>query len=119
MAFRPIASGQVNAKVTMKHSVSHSLGRETARKVARSAFDAYSKRFSEFSPNTVWRGDDAADISFSVKGFTLKGAVEVTDSSIELDMDVPFILRPFQNKAVTVIEREIKEWISKAESGAL
>lgn len=103
----------------MKHSVSHSLGRETARKVARSAFDAYSKRFSEFSPNTVWKSDDAADISFSVKGFMLRGAVQVTDKSIELDMDVPFILKPFQHKAVTVIEREIKEWIAKAQDGVL
>jgi hypothetical protein len=103
----------------MKHSVSHGLGRETARKVARSAFDSYSKRFSEFSPRTVWRGDDQAEISFSVKGFTLKGAVEVKEHSIELDMDVPFILKPFQHKAVTVIEREIKDWIKKAEDGAL
>ncbi len=101
----------------MKHSVSHSLGRETARKVARAAFDAYSKRFSEFSPNTVWKGEDQATISFSVKSFTLKGEVAVKDNSIDLDMDVPFVLKPFQSKAVSVIEREIKEWIEKAKKG--
>ncbi len=103
----------------MKHTVSHSLGRETARKVARSAFEAYSSRFSEYSPKTVWNGDDQAEISFSVKSFTLKGAIEVKDNSIELDMDVPFMLKPFQSKAVSVIEREIKEWIGKAEKGEL
>lgn len=101
----------------MKHSVSHSLGRETARKVARAAFDTYKQRFSEFSPNTVWSGEDNAEISFSVKGFTLKGAVEVKEQSIDLDMDVPFLLKPFQGKAIAVIEREIKEWIDRAKVG--
>lgn len=101
----------------MKHTVTHSLGKETARKVARRAFEAYEKRFSEFSPRTSWRGEDQADISFSAKGLTLKGAVAVTDSSIDLEMDVPFLLRPFQNKAISVIEREIREWIGRAENG--
>ena len=103
----------------MKHSVSHSLGKETARKVARAAFDTYSQRFSEYAPNTVWKGEDQAEISFSVKSFTLKGAVEVKDKSIEIDMDVPFVLKPFQHKAVSVIEREIKEWIEKAKQGRI
>jgi len=103
----------------MKHSVSHSLSRETARKVARAAFDAYKQRFAEFSPQTVWSGEDNAEISFSVKGFTLKGAIEVTDQSIQLDMDVPFLLRPFQSKAIGVIEREINDWIARAKTEQL
>jgi hypothetical protein len=103
----------------MKHSVPHSLGQETARKVARSAFESYGRRFSEYAPTTSWSGEDQAEISFSVKGFSLKGRIEVKATSIELDMDVPFILKPFQNKAVTVIEREIKEWMAKAKDGSL
>jgi hypothetical protein len=103
----------------MKHSVSHSLGRETARKVARNAFEAYEARFAEYNPRTTWKGDDEADISFSAKGFTLKGAIAVTDSTIDLTMDVPFLLKPFQAKAIPVIEREIKTWIGKAQEGKL
>jgi hypothetical protein len=103
----------------MKHSVSHSLGREAARKVAHKAFEAYKQRFAEFSPQTVWKNEDEAEITFSVKGFSLKGAVAVREHTIDMDMTVPFLLKPFQTKAVTVIEREIKEWIGKAESGDL
>jgi hypothetical protein len=103
----------------MKHSVSHSLGRETARKVARAAFEAYAKRFSEYNPRTIWRSDDAADISFSVKGITLNGAVAVAERSIDLDLNVPFLLKPFKGKAVAVIEKEIREWIAKAERGEI
>ena len=101
----------------MKHSVSHGLNRETARKVAREALAAYSKRFAEYSPQTNWKGDAAADISFSVKGLTLKGAVSIADKAFDLDLDVPFMLKPFKNKALGVIEGEIKEWIGRAEKG--
>lgn len=103
----------------MKHSVSHSLGREMARKVARSACESYAKRFSDYSPTTTWKSDDAADIGFSAKGISLTGQLAVTDSTIDLNLDVPFLLRPFQGKAVAVIEKEIKEWIGKAERGEI
>jgi len=103
----------------MKHSVSHSLGREMARKVARAAFENYAKRFAEYSPKTNWKTEDEADISFSVKGMALKGAVAVADNSIDLDLDVPFMLKPFKGKALSVIEGEIKEWIGKAEKGEI
>jgi len=103
----------------MKHSVTHSLGRPMARKVARAAFEAYSERFSDFNPVTTWKSDDAADIRFSAKGIELSGAVSVTDNTIEMDLNVPFLLRPLQGKAVAVIDREIAKWIAKAERGEL
>lgn len=103
----------------MKHSVSHDLGRELARKVARAAFESYRTRFSEFSPTTDWKNDDQASIGFSVKGMSLKGAVSVGDRSIDLEMDVPFLLKPFQGKAVGIIESEIKAWIEKARRGEI
>jgi len=33
-----------------------------------------------------------------------------------LDIDVPFLLRPFKSQALGVIEGEINEWIKKAKS---
>lgn len=103
----------------MKHTVSHNLGKEKARQVARSAFDAYTQRFPEYSPTTKWESEDKAAISFSVKGMSLNGSVAVQDNGFELDLDVPFLLRPFQGKAVSIIEDEIKNWIGKAERGEL
>ena len=90
-----------------------------ARKVAHSAFEAYKARFTDYSPTTHWKTDDRADISFSVKGMTLKGGVEVTDKSIDLELEVPFILKPFKGKAMGIIENEIKEWIAKATRGEI
>ena len=103
----------------MKHTVSHSLGRDMARKVARSACESYAKRFSDYSPTTKWKNDDTADIGFSAKGISLTGQLAVTDSSIDLELDVPFLLKPFKSKAVGVIDKEIREWIGKAEKGEI
>jgi hypothetical protein len=103
----------------MKHSVPHNVGKATAQKVARQAFEAYERRFSEFSPKTTWLGEDKAQISFSAKGMAIKGEVKVSEKTIDLDMDVPFLLKPFQGKAVEIIDREIKNWLDKASSGEL
>lgn len=103
----------------MKHSVTHSLGREKARQVARAAFESYAKRFADYKPVTTWKSEDTADISFSVKGISLNGAIAVADHSIDLDLNVPFMLKPFKGKALEVIEREIRVWIAKAEKGEL
>jgi len=101
----------------MKHTVSHSLGRELARKVADAAFKSYKERFADFKPEVRWAGEDRAEISFTVKGVSLSGGVEVKDNAFELELDVPFMLKPFQGKALSVIEGEIKKWIGKAETG--
>ena len=101
----------------MKHSVSHDLGQERAKKVTEAALASYAEKFAKYSPKTTWTGPNKAQISFSVKGMTLTGAVEIKDRSIDLDLDVPFLLRPFQGQAISVIEGEIKTWLEKEKSG--
>lgn len=103
----------------MKHSVTHNLGLETARKVARAALQTYAERFPDFSPTSSWPTDDKATIGFSAKGMSVTGSVEVKPSSFDINLDVPFLLKPFQSKALEVIEREISKWIGKAQSGEL
>ena len=63
--------------------------------------------------------DQRAEISFSAKGLTLEGAIELRPTEIELELDVPFLFRQFKNKALGVIEEQIQEWIGKAEAGEL
>lgn len=103
----------------MKHSVAHELGMEKAKQAAEAAIESYKKRFAEYKPQAHWSNDRRAEISFSVKGLTLRGALEVQPSSIDMDLDVPFMLRPFKGKALSVIESEIKAWVKKAEAGEL
>ncbi len=103
----------------MKHSVSHDLGVERAKQVAQAAIDSYSRKFPEYAPEAKWMSDTSAVISFKVKGISLKGGLSVTSSTIDLDLDVPFLMRPFQGKAVEVIDKEMRKWIAKAKEGKL
>jgi hypothetical protein len=103
----------------MKHTVPHDLGQEKAKRVAQAAFDSYKARFSEYNPRADWVTDTRAQISFSVKGMKLNGSMDVSPTSIDMDLDVPFILRPFKGKAMSVIEQEIKKWIGKAKAGEI
>ena len=103
----------------MKHSVAHTLDKETARQAVQQALDAYAAKLAQYEPKVNWQNPDAAKVSFSVKGFTLNGAVEVATRSIDIDLDVPFVLRPFKKKAIAIIEREIETWLQKATRGEL
>lgn len=100
----------------MKHEVPHDLGQVKAKEVAEKAFAAYQAKFADYQPKVVWKNDKAAEISFSVKGMTLSGSLEVSDKAIAIDLDVPFILRPFKGKALEVIETEIRHWVGKAKA---
>ena len=103
----------------MKHSISHDLGLDKAKEVATKALDSYKSRFAEYNPQTKWVSDTRCDIGFSVKGMSLNGVLEVTPASIDMDLDVPFMLRPFKGTALSVIEREITKWLEKAKAGSL
>ena len=99
----------------MKHQVPHAVGQSKAKEIAIQALDSYQKRFAEYDPTCEWVSDYMAKIGFSVKGVKLAGSIDVLPSAFELDLDVPFLLRPFKGKALSVIEEEIKRWIAKAQ----
>jgi hypothetical protein len=103
----------------MKHTVAHDLGREQAKRVAEAAWNSYSSRFSKYSPTCHWQNENRATIGFNVKGVKLDGSLEVNEKDIALDLDVPFLLRPFKGQAIKVIEEEIKAWIAKSKAGQL
>lgn len=100
----------------MKHVVPHDLGQERAKQIAQAAFNSYKERYAKYSPKARWN-DNHADIDFSVKGVSLTGAIDVTPRSIEMDLDVPFLFKPFKGKALSLIDQEIKKWLAKAEAG--
>jgi hypothetical protein len=101
----------------MKHSVPHDLGKDAAKRAAVAAFDSYKAKFAKYNPTANWTSDDKADLSFTAKGITLKGKLEVLANSIDMDLDVPFLLRPFKEKALGAVDQEIKSWIEKARRG--
>jgi len=101
----------------MKHSVPHDLGREKAKTVAERALESYAKRFAAYNPSVSWTGDHQASIGFKAKGVSLSGSLSVEERSIDMDLEVPFLLRPFKGKALGVIEEEIRKWVAKAKQG--
>ena len=103
----------------MKHVIRHNLDIDEARTVARKALESYADRLSEYSPRVGWPRDNRAEVSFSVKGVNLSGTVDVSPSTYELDLEVPFLLRVFKKKAIAVIDREINVWLTKARNGEL
>jgi hypothetical protein len=103
----------------MKHVVPHGLGQEKAKQVAQAAFDSNSQRYSQYNPSAKWVDDRSAEITFKVKGMKLEGRMNVNPNDIEMELDVPFLLKPFKGKALGVIEDEIKKWISKAQAGEI
>src|SRR5688572_21028777 len=101
----------------MKHSVAHDIGQEKAKKAAEAALAQYSQKFAKYSPKTQWVSENKANISFTIKGMSLSGVIEVLPTSIDMDLDVPFLFRPFKSQALNIIEGEIKDWIAKAKKG--
>jgi Putative polyhydroxyalkanoic acid system protein (PHA_gran_rgn) len=103
----------------MKHAIPHDLDTATAKKVTDRAFDEYKARFAAYSPTLRWATDRHAEIAFSVKTMHVGGSMTIEDRSIDVDLDVPFLLRPFRSMALEVIDREVKAWIVKAHAGQI
>ena len=103
----------------MKHVIQHDLDMPTAKRVADRAFAEYKSRFPDYHPSSTWVSDTRADVSFNAKGVKLSGAMLIEPGSIVLDLDVPFLFRLFQSKAIEVIDREVRLWVDKAHAGEL
>jgi len=101
----------------MKHLIAHDLDLGLAKEVAVRAFESYQKRFADYNPKMTWVKERDAKIEFNVKGLKLQGSIGITPRAIELDLDVPFVFRLFKNKALEVIEREVRSWLDKAKRG--
>jgi hypothetical protein len=103
----------------MKHSIHHTLDFPLAKKATLHAFESYEQRFADYNPAAEWTSDHRAEISFKAKGIKLGGVVELFDERIDLELEVPFLFRPFRNKAMSIVEEEIRRWVAKAENGEL
>ena len=103
----------------MKQVIPHDLDMPTAKRVVDRAFAEYQSRYPDYQPSLRWVSDQQADVAFNAKGIKLSGAMSLEPGSITLDLDVPFLFRPFQKKALEVIEREVRVWLEKARAGEL
>ncbi len=83
------------------------------------AVESYCERFSKYGPETQWLNEDEVRIGFRVRGIELSGLLRLLPHAIVLDMNVPILLRPFQTKAIDVIEAQVQSWLQRTRSGEL
>lgn len=103
----------------MKHHIKHDLDLATAKLATDRAFAEYRSKYPDYTPNLAWTSERNAEVTFNAKGVKLNGAVELREGGLDLELDVPFLFRPFQKKAMEVIEREVRLWLDKAKRGEL
>ena len=109
----------ITSRFPVKHAAPHDLSMESAKKAASAALEAYKARFAEYNQSISWAKENLAEVSFKAKGVTIKGTFEIFADRIEMDMEVPFLLRMFKQKAIDVVEGEIRKWVDKAKGGQL
>jgi hypothetical protein len=103
----------------MKHKVHHGLDKDLAKKAMDKAIDSYTERFDKYNPEAKWTSEDEVAVGFSAKGVSVDGTIELGEDDMLIDLDVPFLLKPFKSKAINVIEEEINKWVAKAKEGEL
>jgi hypothetical protein len=103
----------------MKHTIETGLDQAMSKKAIGKAMEAYKARFAEYNPRFDWTSDDQGEFGFKAKGVSLGGTIRVRDKNIDVDMDVPFLFRIFQGKAMDVIQEQVMVWVEKAKKGEL
>lgn len=103
----------------MKHTIDTGLDKALSKKAIDKAMEDYKARFAEYHPRFDWTGEDRGEFGFKAKGVSLGGRIAVRDRAIDVDMEVPFLLRVFQGKAMKVIEDQVKHWVERAKKGEL
>lgn len=92
---------------------------DAAKGAAKKAVEAYGARFADYNFSADWKSETLVNLGFSVAGKRLDGSMEVKPDCLALELDVPFLFRPFRGKAIEIIEREARVWIDKAKAGEL
>ena len=98
----------------MKHRVQHPLASEEAKELLDRALDTYREHYAEYSLETGWVDDDTAAVGFQVTGKKIDGQIRVREDGYEIDLDLPWVFRPFRKKIARSLDREFARWIEKA-----
>jgi hypothetical protein len=103
----------------MRHRVAHALEPALARRAAEHAFAVYAERYGRFQPEIRWSSPTRALASFHANGITVRGAIELEPGAIAFELDVPWLLRLFESRAMAVVEREVRHWTEAALRGEI
>ncbi len=95
----------------MQHIIKHALSPELAKKAAEKAAEHYTAKWEKYDAKTTWLSDTHAEITFRVKGVNVAATIDMQPGQAVIDMQkVPFLLRPFRNMALDVVQRMMEKW---------
>lgn len=104
----------------MKHVIAHALeDRTRARSVVAMALESYKERLTQYKPTLTWESEDHVRVEFEVLSRKLTATVTVDDQNLAFESSLPLLLRPFEGKAIEVVEREVSRWLDKARAGEI
>ncbi len=103
----------------MKHTIQTGLDFARSKKAIDKAMEAYKARFADYNPRFDWTSESSGSFGFKAKGIALGGSIVVREQAVDVDMDVPFLFRVFQGRAMAVIEEQVNLWVDKAKKGEL
>lgn len=95
----------------VEHIISHSLSMSDLIENAKKAIAEYTTKYAQYEPQFVWEGEQKISIKFSTKGITIQGVVFLNPQELKLELEVPFLLRMFKNKAIELIDKEAQKWL--------
>jgi hypothetical protein len=101
----------------MKHTIDTGLPVADEKRALQKAMEAYKARFAEYNPRFDWKNDSMGEFGFTAKGVSIGGTITVRDKKIDVEMDVPFLFKIFQGKAMSVVTEEVQKWIDKVKAG--
>lgn len=101
----------------VRHVIRHDLDDDLARRTANAAIEYYRSRYARYSPRVTWVDDKRARIEFVARHIRLEVGVALSPGAIEIEMEVPFLLRVFRQKAIDRVEADVAGWLQRARAG--
>ncbi|KPF63560.1 polyhydroxyalkanoic acid system family protein [Porphyrobacter sp. AAP60] len=92
----------------MRVTLPHDLSRDEVRRRMR----AHASEIADFFPpglasvTTGWPSEDRMDITAEVMGMTIPGGVEVRDSEVVIEMDLPMLLSVMRGPLEAAVKKE-------------
>jgi hypothetical protein len=101
----------------VKHTIRHDLPLDLALRTARAAVEHYRTRYARFEPKVRWIDEHKATIAFVAKRVPVEVCVDIRPGAIDIDIEVPFLLRIFRQRAIDRVEADFAGWLTRARAG--
>lgn len=98
----------------VKHRITHSLSDEEAQRMLDAAFVHYRERYPRYQPTLIWHHPKRAELRVHVPGYELAARLSLHPHEVLIELDLPFLLRPFEKRARERIDREAAHWLSRS-----